>query len=284
MGDNTSSAVAQALIGYANTAADINGALNNEATRLWSALNSFAATCTEYSTGVGPELAGELRAYVGRTAPTDAWVRQVGQDFARADGGPLMNALAMFFGAKPRPGGGARPGGKGEAPETGWWPFKWEKPGSEDVDWEDRPLGGSQETKTTEKQVQVRGGFGRDEDGFLAGLDASAVSNKWERTDVFGNKWFGLTGTIGAQGPYAGGFVGAKGGSDPAVGASGGAGLGAIEAGTGLNFLGGNATIKLELGLKFDVGAELGRESKLKAGPLGLSLELGGAKDFHKSQ
>lgn len=99
MGANTSSAVAQALIDYSTAAAEINGALNNEATRLWSALSSFAATCTEYRTGIGPELAGELRTYVNRTAPTDAWVRQVGQDFAKADGRPLSPWVTTPFAA-----------------------------------------------------------------------------------------------------------------------------------------------------------------------------------------
>ena len=100
MTGNKSSAVAQELIRYANTAADINGALNNEADKLWAALKTFAATCTEYKTGVGPDLAGELHAYVRRTAPTDAWVRQVGQDFAKADGGGRQhNAGAPTFAA-----------------------------------------------------------------------------------------------------------------------------------------------------------------------------------------
>lgn len=99
MGANTSSAVAQALIDYSTAAAEINGALNNEATRLWSALSSFAATCTEYRTGIGPELAGELRTYVNRTAPTDAWVRQVGQDFAKADGRPQQNTGSPLLAA-----------------------------------------------------------------------------------------------------------------------------------------------------------------------------------------
>jgi len=73
------------LIRYADVAGEINSRLENEARLLSAALEQFAATCTAYTTGIGPALAAELSAYVQRIDPTDEWVRQVGEDFAEAD-------------------------------------------------------------------------------------------------------------------------------------------------------------------------------------------------------
>jgi hypothetical protein len=107
MGDEKSSAVVRELYGYANAAADINGALKNEADKLGKALEAFAATCTEYNTHVEPQLAGELHGYVRRTAPTDEWVRQVGNEFAEADakeaeewGAPVPPSAAVLQAAE----------------------------------------------------------------------------------------------------------------------------------------------------------------------------------------
>jgi hypothetical protein len=117
MGNDKSSAIAQELIRYANAAADINGALNNEATKLGAALETFVATCTEYNTGVGPGLAGELREYVRRTTPKDEWVRQVGKDFAKADQRSIPPwVVAPFAGAGMFPF--AQSGGTGARPEV----------------------------------------------------------------------------------------------------------------------------------------------------------------------
>lgn len=81
----TSSANPQMLIRYADEAARINEHLQSEAQRLGAVLGDFAASCTEYSTGIGPELADILRHYAQQTGQTDAWVGQVGRDFQAAD-------------------------------------------------------------------------------------------------------------------------------------------------------------------------------------------------------
>lgn len=91
MTPSISSAEPRQLIGYASSAAAINGRLANEARVLRAALEGFAASCTEYAIGVGPGLVEPLDAHVRRTMPADEWVRQVARQFLAADG-----VLALF--------------------------------------------------------------------------------------------------------------------------------------------------------------------------------------------
>ncbi len=80
-----SSAEPQALFNYANVSARINHRLSEQATALSVSLQRFAATSSEYATGADGRLANELRTYVESISGTDAWVRQVGEEFERAD-------------------------------------------------------------------------------------------------------------------------------------------------------------------------------------------------------
>jgi hypothetical protein len=90
------SADPEKLIRYAEGARSINNQLRAEAGRLAPALEQFAATCTEYRIGVDVRLANELREYIGRAAPQDEWVRQVGTSFQRADSGGALNTWAVI--------------------------------------------------------------------------------------------------------------------------------------------------------------------------------------------
>lgn len=94
MDNSTSSAEPQALFHYADTATRINNQLLLEANHLSAALQHFAAACTEYRLEVDSRLSHSLRNYVSDTANTDQWVRQVGEEFQRAD----MSGMGMFEG------------------------------------------------------------------------------------------------------------------------------------------------------------------------------------------
>ena len=81
------------LVRYADVAARLNDQLGGQSGALAGALRHFAASCTEYSTGIDDGLAWRLRDYSNQLRGGDERVRQVGQDVARADGSAYKPAL-----------------------------------------------------------------------------------------------------------------------------------------------------------------------------------------------
>ncbi len=80
-----SSADPEELMRYEKLSDGLNRRLDYEARQLSAALRTFASTCTEYSTGIGPQLADDLQKYVQRIDLVDQWVGQVRLGFQYAD-------------------------------------------------------------------------------------------------------------------------------------------------------------------------------------------------------
>ena len=80
-----SSASPQALFHYADAAKQINELLGHEAEQLEAALTTFAASCTEFSSGISPQLVDPLYSHLQRVIPQDERVRQIGVAFQKAD-------------------------------------------------------------------------------------------------------------------------------------------------------------------------------------------------------
>ena len=80
-----SSADPEELMRYEKLSDGLNRRLDYEARQLSAALRTFASTCTEYSTGIGPQLADDLQKYVQRIDLVDQWVGQVRLGFQYTD-------------------------------------------------------------------------------------------------------------------------------------------------------------------------------------------------------
>lgn len=93
MPDSTSSASPSALLRYAEAILRLSDDLDAEARRLRAALDAFAATCTEFPTGIDGALADPLHAHARRSAEHAHWVRRVGIAFLQADSGALTPTL-----------------------------------------------------------------------------------------------------------------------------------------------------------------------------------------------
>src|SRR5438270_3716656 len=84
-GEDTSSANPAALIAYSEAGLRIDAQLEASAIRLSAVLDQFAATCTEYPLGIDGSLADGLRDLARRNREHNLWVRQVAEEFQRAD-------------------------------------------------------------------------------------------------------------------------------------------------------------------------------------------------------
>ena len=83
--DDTASANPEALVAYSEAGLRIDAELEVSATRLAAVLDQFAATCTEYPLGIDGSLADGLRDLARRNREHNLWVRQVAEEFQRAD-------------------------------------------------------------------------------------------------------------------------------------------------------------------------------------------------------
>lgn len=86
---HTSSAVPAALQQYAETEQQRADALRHEARLLAAALDHFAATCTEFPTGIDGALARPMVEHASAAHAFGVWVGQVGAAFRQADQGAL---------------------------------------------------------------------------------------------------------------------------------------------------------------------------------------------------
>ena len=100
--DDTSSADPQALIAYSEAGLRIDAQLEASATRLEAVLAEFQATCTDYPLGIGPEMVRPLRDLIQRNREHNLWVRQVAEDFQRADAAGTPEPVA-FVTPQPSP-------------------------------------------------------------------------------------------------------------------------------------------------------------------------------------
>jgi len=119
--------------------------------------------------------------------------------------------------------------------------------------------------------------FGVDEKGqFTAGgyAEIYAAKVKAEGTLV-GDQDLGWTGGVEARALSAEGFIGIK---DSSVGGSIGFNVASVKAETGANVAGYNVGVNAEVGLKFELGFQVGKNTKVKLGPFTFGLSFGGAK------
>lgn len=89
---DTSSAVPDRLIGYAQAGRAINNDQHGQARRLGDALDRFLARCREPATTLTTELAQRMGAYASANGQREDWIRQVSALFQLADGGQLTAA------------------------------------------------------------------------------------------------------------------------------------------------------------------------------------------------
>ena len=82
---DTSSADPVALMAYSEAGLRVDAQLEASAIRLSAVLDQFAATCTEYPLGIDGSLADGLRDLARRNREHNLWVRQVAEEFQRAD-------------------------------------------------------------------------------------------------------------------------------------------------------------------------------------------------------
>lgn len=87
MSGSISSAEPLVLFRYAESGQELNERLRQRGSHLFHALNRFTSTCTEYRIGVDVSLANGLAHHVNVRAQQDAWLKQVGMAFLRADSG-----------------------------------------------------------------------------------------------------------------------------------------------------------------------------------------------------
>ena len=134
------------------------------------------------------------------------------------------------------------------------------------------------------------GGYGKWELGAgTAGVGLRNVDGKWmlgavaevygarakiEGT-VLGDQNFGLTSGIEAKALSATGFLGYRDGS---VGGEVGVNLISAKGEVGTNVAGYNVGVNAEIGLKLELGLQIGKNTKVKLGPFTLGFSFGDAK------
>jgi WXG100 family type VII secretion target len=105
--------------------------------------------------------------------------------------------------------------------------------------------------------------------------EAYAAKGKLEGTMV-GDKDLGWTGGVEAKALSATGFAGYRDGS---LGADVGVNLVSVKGETGANIAGYNVGVSGEIGLKLELGIQVGKSTKVKLGPFTIGFSFGGAKD-----
>lgn len=121
-------------------------------------------------------------------------------------------------------------------------------------------------------------GIKQDSQGRLiigAYAEAYAAKAKLEGT-MIGDKDLGWTGGVEAKALSATGFAGYRDGS---IGADIGVNLVSVKGETGANIAGYNVGVSGEIGLKLELGAQIGKNTKIKLGPFTIGFSFGGAKD-----
>jgi WXG100 family type VII secretion target len=140
------------------------------------------------------------------------------------------------------------------------------------------------------KSGEFFGGYGKGElGGGLAGIGLKKVDGKWllggalevyaarakvEGTMV-GDKDLGWTGGVDVKVLQGKAFAGYYDGS---VGAEAGVNLASIKGETGVNIAGANVGVNAEIGLKLELGLSIGKNTKVKLGPISFGISFGGAK------
>lgn len=140
------------------------------------------------------------------------------------------------------------------------------------------------------KSGEFFGGYGKGElGGGLAGIGLKKVDGKWllggalevyaarakvEGTLV-GDKDLGWTGGVDVKVLQGKAFAGYYDGS---VGAEAGVNLASIKGETGVNIAGANVGVNAEIGLKLELGLSIGKNTKVKLGPISFGISFGGAK------
>jgi hypothetical protein len=130
-------------------------------------------------------------------------------------------------------------------------------------------------------RLQVGGGSlglkaGWGEKGFSLGPagELYALKGKYEGTMV-GDQDLGWTGGVNTKLLSADGFIGLRNNS---FGGSIGFNVASVGVETGVNVAGVNVGVGAEVGLKFELGFQIGQETKVKLGPFSFSLNFGKAK------
>lgn len=200
---------------------------------------------------------------------------------ATAVGGPILGIVA----AADQLGAPGTWTGKGVifAPKYSFQDNKWENKKAAEIKIE----GWKGALKTEEfwggrGKVELGGGaagakIGINEEGkFTAGPygEVYAAKVKAEGTLV-GDQNLGWTGGFEARALSAEGFIGVK---DSSLGGSIGVNVASFKAETGANVAGYNVGVNAEIGLKFELGFQVGKNTKVKLGPFTLGLSFGGAK------
>ena len=132
------------------------------------------------------------------------------------------------------------------------------------------PVHGKMQGKVVAGEAGAQVGLG--EKGYTAGAYGDFYALKGEADGVLGTKNAGLTGGVGAKGAGFEGFVGLK---DNQFGAKVGVNLASVDGSAGLNIAGVNARVKGEVGLKAELGFEVGAkgvEAKLPFVSFGISF------------
>ena len=112
---------------------------------------------------------------------------------------------------------------------------------------------------------------------WMAGVSAEVYGAKGKiEGTLAGDKQLGWTGGVEAKALSASGFAGYRDGS---VGAEVGVNLVSAKAETGVNIAGANVSVSGEIGLKLELGLQIGKNTKIKLGPFSLGFSFGGAKD-----
>ena len=92
---------------------------------------------------------------------------------------------------------------------------------------------------------------------------------------MVGDKDLGWTGGVDVKVLQGKAFAGYYDGS---VGAEAGVNLASIKGETGVNIAGANVGVNAEIGLKLELGLSIGKNTKVKLGPISFGISFGGAK------
>ena len=112
---------------------------------------------------------------------------------------------------------------------------------------------------------------------WIAGASAEAYGARGKLEGALaGDKQLGWTGGVEAKALSANGFAGYRDGS---VGAEVGVNLVSAKAETGVNIAGANIGVSGEIGLKLELGLQIGKNTEVKLGPFSFGFSFGGAKD-----
>ncbi|MCL4868730.1 MAG: WXG100 family type VII secretion target [Anaerolineae bacterium] len=135
--------------------------------------------------------------------------------------------------------------------------------------------------KDPDRGISVVGGsvsakFAIDEDGVNAGLAGEYHTFKVAKENrLTGDENLGITGGYEVKALAADGFIGIK---DNTLGATIGASLVTVEGEIGTNIAGANVGLTGEIGLKAEIGFQIGQETKVKLPFITIGFSLGKAK------